>query len=158
MLRRNAAGVRLFQSAWNRGTRDELDNPGTRSVPTQELMSRITSFAAANRREHDVATDAYLIQVLLPVRDNNQVPFDRKDFQQVSAELTERFGGATAFVRSPAEGLWAKEDGTQLDEVIIIETMADNLDEGWWSSYRQQLEKRFRQESIVVRSQRIRTL
>ena len=105
-----------------------------------------------------MATEAYLIQVLLPVRDNNQIPFDRKDFEQVSAELTEQFGGATAFVRSPAEGLWAKDDGTQFDEVIIIETMTDTLDEGWWSSYRQQLEKRFRQEAIVMRSQAIRTL
>jgi hypothetical protein len=102
--------------------------------------------------------DAYLVQILLPLRDNAGAQFGRDDFEEVSAELTEKFGGTTAFVRSPAQGLWEKDKGKQRDEVVIIETMVQALDADWWRRYRERLEKRFRQESIVVRSQAIRTL
>ena len=101
--------------------------------------------------------DAYLVQILLPLRDNDGEPFGRQDFEKVSAELTEEFGGATAFVQAPAEGLWDGEGGTKRDEVIIIETMADAIDEDWWSDYRETLEQRFRQDSVVIRSQAINT-
>ena len=63
--------------------------------------------------------DAYLVQILLPLRDNAGAPFSREDFEKVAAELTEEFGGATAFVRSPAHGLWEKGGGTQQDEVVV---------------------------------------
>jgi len=102
--------------------------------------------------------DAYLVQILLPLRDNAGASFGREDFEKVAAELTEKFGGATAFVQAPAKGLWESEGGTQRDEVIIIETMADYIDPSWWTRYRAELERRFRQESIVIRSQAIRTL
>jgi hypothetical protein len=102
--------------------------------------------------------DAYLVQIILPLRDNAGAPSGREDFEKVAAELTEEFGGATAFVRSPAQGLWEKGEGMQRDEVVVIETMAQTLDADWWRRYRERLEKRFRQESIVVRSQAIRTL
>lgn len=105
-----------------------------------------------------VATDAYLVQIILPTRDNKGNAFAREDFDKVSAELSGRFGGATAFIRSPAKGLWEKPHGTAIDEVIIIETMVEAIDEEWWRGYREKLELRFRQESIVVRSQAIRTI
>jgi hypothetical protein len=105
-----------------------------------------------------VAKDAYLVQIILPTRDNKGTPFTREDFANVSAELSGRFGGATAFIRSPAKGLWEKPHGTAIDDVIVIETMVDAVDEDWWRRYREQLEQRFRQESIVVRSQEIRML
>ena len=102
--------------------------------------------------------DAYLVQILLPLRDNAGASFGREDFEKVTAELTEEFGGATAFVRSPAHGLWEKGGSIQQDEVVVIETMVQTHDADWWRRYRERLEKRFRQKSIVVRSQAIRTL
>ena len=98
---------------------------------------------------------AHLIQILLPVKDNEGKAFERSAFERVSAELSERFGGATAFVRSPARGLWETREGRQRDDVIIIETMAEELDEDWWRAYRGELEKRFCQDSIVIRSQAV---
>ena len=94
----------------------------------------------------------YLIQFLLPLRDNEQRPFPRADFERVRSELTERFGGVTAFLQSPASGAWKDEGETTHDEVVLFEVMADALDRAWWKGYRSELERRFRQETIVVRA------
>ena len=53
----------------------------------------------------------YLIQLLLPLYDNEQNAFSADLFDQVRGELTDRFGGATAFMRSPAEGFWEHRAG-----------------------------------------------
>jgi len=47
----------------------------------------------------------HLIQLLIPIYDNEGRPFQRDKFDGVRAQLIERFGGLTAFVQSPALGL-----------------------------------------------------
>lgn len=95
----------------------------------------------------------HLVEIFLPVYDNDGRPFPRADFDRVRAELAERFGGVTAFARAPAEGLWKDEEGaTARDDVVIFEVMTDTLDRPWWASYREQLRQRFRQEELVVRA------
>jgi hypothetical protein len=94
----------------------------------------------------------YLIQFLLPLRDNERRPFPRADFDRVRAELIERFGGVTAFLQSPAAGAWKEEGETTHDEVVLFEVMTEELERAWWKSYRAELERRFRQEAIVVRA------
>ena len=94
----------------------------------------------------------YLIQFLLPLRDNERRPFARADFDRVRAELIERFGGVTAFLQSPASGAWKEEGETTHDEVVLLEVMTEALDRAWWKNYRAELERRFRQETIVVRA------
>ena len=94
----------------------------------------------------------YLIQILLPLRDNQQRPFARDEFDRVRRELTERFGGATFYARSPAVGLWKDDDGdVTRDEIVVAEVMAQHQDREWWRLYRETLERRFRQDQIVVR-------
>ena len=44
------------------------------------------------------------------------------------------------------------------DDLVIYEVMADDLDRGWWRSYRAELEQRFRQEQLIVRAQEITLL
>ena len=95
----------------------------------------------------------HLVQLLLPVYDNDKRAFPRAYFDQVRLELTQQFGGVTAFVRSPAVGFWKdNEEDITRDDVIMFEVMIDVLDQSWWKSYRQKLEKTFRQETIVVRA------
>lgn len=95
----------------------------------------------------------HLIQVLLPLRDNDGCPFGRDPFDRVHTELTERFGGATAYLQSPAEGAWRDPGGeVDRDDVVILEVMADSLDRAWWRAYREELERRFRQDEVVVRA------
>ncbi len=52
----------------------------------------------------------FLVQILLPLYDNDGRALARDRYDAVFHTLTERFGGATAFTRAPAEGAW-KEPG-----------------------------------------------
>ena len=94
----------------------------------------------------------HLIQFLLPLRDNERRPFPRADFDRVRAELIARVGGVTAVLQSPATGAWQEEGETTHDEVVLFEVMTEGLDRAWWKGYRAELERRFRQEAIVVRA------
>ena len=73
--------------------------------------------------------------------------------------MSASFGGLTAYTRTPASGLWQEKDGgTVHDDIIVYEVMVEDLDEDWWSSYRGELERRFSQETLVIRAQEIRLL
>src|SRR5690606_21453973 len=48
----------------------------------------------------------HLVQLFLPLYDAGGRRFPRALFDAVRAELTEHFGGVTAFSRAPATGLW----------------------------------------------------
>jgi hypothetical protein len=95
----------------------------------------------------------HLVQLLLPLYDNANQPFPRQVFDRVRKELTEDFGGVTAFLRSPAEGFWQEEEGRlHRDDVVIFEVMTEALDRDWWARYREDLTERFRQKELVVRA------
>lgn len=101
----------------------------------------------------------YLIQLLLPLCDNEGHPFPQSMYLQVRDELTEHFGGITTYVRSPAEGLWKEGNNSAVrDEIVIYEVMAKELSHEWWKKFREQMESHFRQESIIVRASKIEIL
>lgn len=80
-------------------------------------------------------------------------------YTQVRRELTERFGGVTAFLRSPAHGTWKDGDGTvDRDEVVMCEVMVEALEREWWANYRSTLEERFEQRELVMRAVEIERL
>ncbi len=94
---------------------------------------------------------AALVQVLLPAFD----PSDqarRGTLDQVVGELTDRFGGVTAYTRSPATGLWQSEGDTVRDTVVMVEVVVERLDRAWWGEYRRLLEARFDQDQIHARA------
>jgi hypothetical protein len=99
-----------------------------------------------------------LVQILLPSCDNAGHPFPDSDFERLVHELTERFGGVTAFTRAPAEGRWKQGGGTEHDEIFVFEVMADDLDRRFWRSLRAELERRFRQDVVIIRAQGIELL
>jgi len=95
----------------------------------------------------------FLIEFFLPLFDNGGARFPKEEFERVRRELTERFGGVTAFMRSPAMGLWADDTGqVRRDDIVSLEIMTETLDRDWWRNYREQLDKRFRQQEIVMRA------
>ena len=94
-----------------------------------------------------------LVQVLLPTHRRNGTPVAPEEFARVRVELTERFGGVTAYSRSPATGLWKRDDEEiERDQVIMIEVVVDAFDREWWARYREQLETRFGQEEVLARA------
>ena len=101
----------------------------------------------------------HLIQLMLPLYDNAGGALEPRLFTQTLRELTDTFGGATAFTRSPAEGFWESPQGNvKKDDVIVVEVMIEGVDAGWWREYRATLEARFRQETILIRALPCRTL
>lgn len=93
-----------------------------------------------------------LIQILLPVRDNEGVALERALHDAVRRELTDAFGGVTAYQRAPASGLWDEGSEVVRDDIVIYEVMAESLDDRWWREYRASLERRFRQDEVVIRA------
>ena len=100
----------------------------------------------------------HLIQILLPVRDNEGKPFGPHPFEEVAWTLSKTFGGITAYNRAPAEGRWETGGKTQHDDVLVVEVMVETLDRPWWRDFRTGLEATFRQTQIVVRAQTIEVL
>ena len=52
------------------------------------------------------ARSSQLVQILLPKETGCGQPISTEWFDGFLKKLTEKFGGATSFVRSPGQGLW----------------------------------------------------
>jgi hypothetical protein len=102
----------------------------------------------------------HLVQILLPLRGPDGTAFAHGQYTRVARELTETFGGMTAYARAPASGLWQEEDSgeTTHDDIVVYEVMIDGIDAEWWAAYRTDLERRFAQQELVVRAQEMRRL
>ena len=100
----------------------------------------------------------YLIQMLLPLRDNEDVRFPRVLYEEVRLNLAEHFGGVTTYMRSPASGLWEDKGDLVSDEMVIYEVMTDRLEREYWRLYRLELQDAFKQDVILIRSLKVDVL
>jgi hypothetical protein len=101
----------------------------------------------------------WLIEVLLPLDYNDGSPIPDTILRELRKDLVDRFGGITAFTRSPAEGDWKANDSTlKHDRMIVVEIMVDRPERDWWAQWRNNLEKLLRQEEIVVRARQVERL
>ena len=94
----------------------------------------------------------HVVQLLLPLFDNEGRPFPETMMRQIREDLVARFGGVTAFSRTPAEGVWSDHGCKVRDDVILVEVMVEALDRAWWAHFRQQLQARLKQKSLVIRA------
>ena len=95
----------------------------------------------------------YLVQILLPLYDNEGHAFEASEYVRLRTELADRFGGVTAYTRAPARGVWRDDSGeTTRDDIVIFEVMTTDLDHDWWTAFRKELEDRFRQDTLIVRA------
>lgn len=93
----------------------------------------------------------YLIQILLPLYDNQKQPFNKRLFDKIRDDLKNVFGGVTLYRSSPAEGAWNNETGTDYDELITAEIIAERLDKMWWQQFKHEMEQTFQQKEIMIR-------
>jgi len=101
----------------------------------------------------------HLVQVLLPLYDNTGHVFEEALYLDVKTVFTEKFGGVTVYIRSPAEGAWQGPSGAHShDQIVIFEVMTARLDRPWWRKMRSLLARTFRQEQLVIRTHAIEIL
>lgn len=100
----------------------------------------------------------HVVEIFLPINDNEGRRFDDWAFAHVRGHLTEQFGGVTAFSRAPAHGIINESGKAVHDDIVIMEVMVEALDRSWWRDYRKTLEKKFRQDEILIRASQIERL
>jgi hypothetical protein len=94
----------------------------------------------------------HLVEILLPVTDNQGRPFAASKLAHVREHLTAQFGGVTAFTRAPAQGTTGASGKIVHDDIVVFEVMVETLDRGWWTDYRRLLEKEFEQDEVMMRA------
>jgi hypothetical protein len=102
-----------------------------------------------------------LIQLLLPTTFPNGTVSQEAScaLADTRRELAETFDGLTAYVRSPAKGIWTAPDGhSEQDDVVMVEVVTDCFDREWWRAYSTVLSKRFMQDEMHVRALAIELL
>ena len=93
-----------------------------------------------------------LVQVFVPVIWKEDPSRFASEVGQVVQELTERYGGATSFLRGAAQGLWKNDDGeVEADNVVVVEVQVSEVSIPWWSAFQTRLQRRFGQDEILVR-------
>ncbi len=100
----------------------------------------------------------HLIQILLPVHDQQGRVFPTDHYEKLSQDLTAKFGGVTSYMRAPAEGRWHQGGETEHDEIVVVEVMAEHLDRDWWAALRARLTRDFKQDEVVVRTHPVERL
>ena len=93
-----------------------------------------------------------VIEIFLPLNYGDGEPVPAAIFELFKQELAEKFGGVTAYSRSPADGLWRDRGSIERDTIVVFEVMAEKLDKGWWRELRRRLEALFRQTEILIRT------
>ncbi len=101
----------------------------------------------------------FVVELFLPLEKPDGSPVPAELLERIKAELTERFGGVTAFLQSPAEGAWKPSRSKVVhDRVAIFEVMVDDVDTQWWRNYRHRLEEELEQEQILARLYQVTVL
>ncbi|EHK53460.1 hypothetical protein [Allomesorhizobium alhagi] len=97
------------------------------------------------------AVAMHLVQILLPRADNTGRPFGREHFDRVKEDLASCFEGVTAYLQAPAEGQWQDREQSSQDDIVIFEVMVEEIDLPDWRRRRAELERRFRQDTVIIR-------
>jgi hypothetical protein len=101
----------------------------------------------------------HLVEIFLPLADNDGRRFSNDVYEVIERELSDRFGGVTAYPRAPASGIWKiTPTEKQQDDLVVYEVIVTELDRIWWKDYRRKLENVFRQAKLLIRAQAIELL
>ena len=98
------------------------------------------------------------VQIFLPIKTPDGRPIPMAEFDRLADELTQAFGGLTAYVRSPADGRWRNAGRTEHDDVVIFEVMTSTIERDWWRALRHRLEIALSQQHVLIRASPIELL
>jgi hypothetical protein len=88
--------------------------------------------------------------IFLPLRYNDGRPVKTDKFQQLQAELLERFGGVTYFPQ-PNQGYWKLGNVTYRDEIVIYRVLtASRGARRFLLRLKDRLKEEFEQEEILI--------
>lgn len=91
-----------------------------------------------------------LVQLFIPLYDNDGMPFKDDLFVSLKEQLAEKFGGVTIYRQTT--GFWKQSEGpAQKDEILIYEVMVKTIETKFWKELKERLLKAFRQESLLFR-------
>lgn len=93
----------------------------------------------------------HLIQIFVP-QFIKKKRISKKILEALAFELSQSFGGATAYLRSPALGLWKKRTKLDREQILVFEVMVTRLQRREWAKRRLAWQKMFRQEKLLIRS------
>jgi inorganic pyrophosphatase len=110
------------------------------------------AFAMLHKSLNNHTDQTQLIQLFLPCYNKDGKPFSQTLYHSVSKHLTEKFKGLTAYVQSPTEGYWKTGHQVIKDQLMVYEVMATTIDVAYWQQYKKELQNKFKQQEIVVRS------
>nr|WP_288811221.1 inorganic diphosphatase [uncultured Sphingobacterium sp.] len=92
------------------------------------------------------------IEIFVPLTDRKGKPFPNYLYKNIKKQLIKDFGGMTAYIQAPAEGIWADEGHEVVkDRMIVYEVMVPVVDQSYWREYKQKLEYQFAQKELVIR-------
>ncbi|WP_423069049.1 hypothetical protein [Devosia sp. CN2-171] len=92
-----------------------------------------------------------VVEIFLPLDTRTGRPIDLEVIEGIVKGLADRFGGATAYTREPAEGLWKRAMSIERDRIIMVEVLVNDVDESWWHDYRRKLENELEQDKVLIR-------
>ena len=101
---------------------------------------------------------SYIVELLLPRQTGSGEPVAVHWLEQLLAELTDKFGGVTSFLRAPGKGLWQTGGKVEQDNIAVIEVMTAKIDPVYWAKLRERLERELAQDEIVIRAHETRRL
>ena len=95
------------------------------------------------------------MQILLPKETGKGEKIPKDWFDGLLRELTDKFGGATSFIRAPGEGLWRSGGGTERDNIAVVDVTTELPLPDYWRGLRERLKSELAQHKIVIRAQEI---
>lgn len=120
------------------------------------IKKRLTALQAHTliTQGEDKLYKTLLFEIFLPLKNDKGKPFPKRHFDSLREMLVEKFGGVTLYHRSPVTGVWDNPKTTkkEKDELIIYEVMAASGNEAFWEQLKQDLENKFKQVKIIIRS------
>jgi inorganic pyrophosphatase len=104
----------------------------------------------AGKNKNEIKTK--LIQLFLPLKNEDGKSFPDKYFDNVKETLTQKFKGLSIYSKSPVNGRWENSKSNIEEDILLVyEIMTDRVDLSYWEKYKQLLQKQFKQDTIVIR-------